>query len=82
MRLRASCGDGDVALHGEEAVVRVVGGVEEILVIELAKDEGGEEVVRRHGVVGILAGNLLLDFEGGVEVEVVEELEGLADGGR
>ena len=74
--------DGDFALHGEEAVVRVVGGVEEILVVELAKDEGGEEVVGRHGVVGILAGDLLLDFEGGVEVEVVEELEGLADGGR
>jgi len=29
-----------------------------------------------------LLGDLLLDLEGGVEVEVVEELERLADGGR
>jgi hypothetical protein len=29
----------------------------------------------------MLLGDLLLDLEGGVEVEVVEELEGLADGG-
>ena len=77
-----SRGDGDFALHGEEAVVRVVGGVEQILVVELAKDEGGEEVVGGHGVVWMLLGDLFLDLEGGVEVEVVEELEGLADGGR
>jgi hypothetical protein len=30
----------------------------------------------------MLAGNLLLDLEGGVEVEVIEEVEGLADLGR
>jgi len=74
--------DIDFALHGEEAVVRVVGGVEQILVVELAKDKGREQVVRGHRVVGVLAGDLLLDFERGVEVEVVEELEGLADGRR
>ena len=82
MRLAGGLGDGDFALHRKEAVVRVIGGVEQILVVELAKDEGGEEVVRGHRVVGMLAGNLFLDLEGGVEVEVVEELQGLADGGR
>jgi hypothetical protein len=30
----------------------------------------------------MLLGNLFLDLEGGVEVEVVEELQGLADGRR
>ena len=74
--------DVDFALHGEEAVVRVVGGVEQILVVELAEDHRGEDVVPGHGVVGVLLGDLLLDLEGGVEVEVVEELEGLADGRR
>jgi hypothetical protein len=36
--------DGDVALGGEEGVVRVVGGVEEILTVEFAKDDGEEDV--------------------------------------
>ncbi len=36
--------DGDVALGGEEGVVGVVGGVEEVLTIELAEDDGEEHV--------------------------------------
>ena len=57
----------------------VVGGVEEILVVELAEDEGDEDVVPGHGVGGMLLGYLLLNFEGGVEVEVVEVKHGLLD---
>jgi hypothetical protein len=33
-------GDRDVALGGEEAVMRVVGGVEEVLTVEFAEDDG------------------------------------------
>ena len=72
-------GNIDLALGGEEAVVGVVGGVEEVLMVELAEDEGGEDVVPGHGIGGMLGGNLLLDFERGVVVEVVEVQHGLAD---
>jgi hypothetical protein len=37
-------GDGDVALGGEEGVVGVVGGVEEVLAVEFAEDDGEEDV--------------------------------------
>jgi hypothetical protein len=36
--------DGDVALRGEEGVVGVVGGVEEVLTVEFAEDDGEEDV--------------------------------------
>jgi hypothetical protein len=71
--------DGDVALGGEEGVVGVVGGVEEVLAVELAEDEGEENVADGDGAlrVGALDG-----FEAGESafvVEVVEVIEGLAD---
>ncbi len=72
-------GDGDAALGGEEGVVRVVGGVEEVLVVELAEDEHHEDVAGGDGALGI---GLLDGFEAGegaVVVEVVEVLVGLAD---
>ena len=41
--------DGDAALGGEERVVRVVGGVEEVLMVELAEDERHEDVAGGDG---------------------------------
>ncbi len=72
-------GDVDFALDGEETVVGVVGGVEEILVVEFAEDDRGEDVVPGHGVGGVLLGDLFLNFEGGIEVEVVEVEHGLLE---
>jgi hypothetical protein len=72
-------GDGDVAFGGEEGVVGVVGGVEEILTVEFAKDERLEDVSGGDGGLRI---GLLDGFEAGegaVVVEVVEVLVGLAD---
>jgi hypothetical protein len=45
--------DGDVALGGEERVVGVVGGVEEVLTIEFAKDYGEEYVADRDDALWI-----------------------------
>ena len=72
-------GHGDAALGGEEGVVGVVGGVEEILTVEFAKDERLEDVAGGNGGLRI---GLLDGFEAGegaVVVEVVEVLVGLAD---
>ena len=51
-------GDGDVALGGEEGVVGVVGGVEEVLAIEFAEDDGEEDVADGDDAlwVGVLDG--------------------------
>ena len=72
-------GDGDAAFGGEEGVVRVVGGVEEVLMVELAEDERHEDVAGGDGGlrVGLLDG--LEAGEGAVVVEVVEVLVGFAD---
>ena len=71
--------DRHAALGGEEGVVRVVGGVEEILVVELPEDEHHEDVAGGDDALGI---SLLDGFEAGeraVVIEVVEVLVGLAD---
>ena len=72
-------GDGDVAFGGEEGVVRVVGGVEEILTVEFAEDEHHEDVAGGDGALGIGFLDGFEAGEGAVVVEVVEVLVGLAD---
>jgi hypothetical protein len=72
-------GDGNVALGGEEAVVGVVGGVEEVLMVELAEDESHQDVAGGDGALRI---GLLDGFEAGkgaLVVEVVEMIVGFAD---
>jgi hypothetical protein len=72
-------GDVDGAFVGEEGVVRVVGGVEEILIVEFAEDEcledvgGGDDALRMGFLDSFEAG------EGSVVVEVVEAVVGFAD---
>ena len=70
---------GDVALGGEEGVVSVVGGVEEILTVELAKDERHEDVAGGDGRLRVVLLDGLEASEGAVVVEVVEVLVRLAD---
>jgi len=72
-------GNGDVALGGEKGVVGVVGGVEEILMVELAEDEGHQDVIGRHGILGAGALDGFEAGESAVVVEVVEERVGLPD---
>ena len=72
-------GHGDAALGGEERVVGVVGGVEEILTIEFAEYERLEDVAGGDGGLGIGFLDGLEAGEGAVVVEVVEALVGLAD---
>jgi len=72
-------GDEDVALGEYEGVVGVVGGVEEVLMVELAEDEGHQDVVSGHGVLGIGALDGLEAGESAIVVEVVEEVVGFAD---
>jgi len=72
-------GDGDVALGGEEGVVSVVGGIEEVLTIKLAKDERHEDVAGGDGGLRVVFLDGLEAGEGAVVVEVVEVLVGLAD---
>jgi hypothetical protein len=71
--------DRDVALGGEKAVVRVVGGVEEVLTVELAEDDGQKNVADCDGALGVGALDGLEAGKGNVVVEVVEVLEGVAD---
>ena len=73
--------DVDDALVGEEVVVRVVGGVEEILAVELTEDGAHEEVVPGHGIVGVGLRYVVPNFERAVVVEIVEVVVGLTDGG-
>ncbi len=75
-------GDGDVAFGGEEGVVGVVGGVEEVLTVELAEDEGLEDVAGRDGALGVGFLDGLEAGEGAFVVEVVEVLLRLANLGR
>jgi hypothetical protein len=72
-------GDGDVALGGEERIVGVVGGVEQVLTVELAEDERLEDVAGGDGRVRVVSLDGLETGEGAVVVEVVEVLVGLAD---
>jgi len=72
-------GDGDVALGGEERVVGVVGGVEEILTVELAEDECLKDVAGGDGGLRIVSLDGFEAGEGAVVVEVVEALVGLAN---
>lgn len=74
-------GDGDVAFGGEEGVVGVVGGVEEVLVIELAEDEDHEDVAGGHGVLRVGGEDGLETGDGTLVVEDVEMLKALADDG-
>jgi len=73
--------DRDVAPGGEEAVVRVVGGVEEVLTVELAEDDGQKDVADCDGALGVGALDGFEAGEGAFVVEDVEVLEGVADGG-
>ena len=57
----------------------VVGGIEQVLMVELTEDDGGEDVVPGHGVVRMLLCDLLVDLERGIEVEIVEVLHRLPD---
>ena len=72
-------GDGDAALGGEEGVVGVVGGVEEVLTVELAEDERHEDVAGGDGGLRVVLLDGLEAGEGAVVVEVVEVVVGLAD---
>jgi hypothetical protein len=74
-------GDGDAALGGEEAIVGVVGGVEEILMVELAEDERHEDIAGGDGRLGVGLLDGLEACEGSFVVEVVEVVVGLADFG-
>jgi hypothetical protein len=72
-------GNGDAALGGEEAVVGVVGGVEEVLMVEFAKDERLQDVADGDGALGIGFLNGFEAGKGALVVEVVEMLVGFAD---
>ncbi len=72
--------DEDAAFGGEEGVVRVVGGVEEILVVELAKDGDHENVIGGHGILRVGGQDGLEAGEGSFIVEDVELLVALMDG--
>ncbi len=74
-------GDGDFAFGGEEGVVRVVGGVEEVLMVELAEDEDHEEVTGGHGILRMGLEDGLEPGDGAFVVEDVEVLEAFVDDG-
>ncbi len=57
----------------------VVGGVEEVLTVELAEDERLEDVADGDGRLRVVSLDGLEAGEGAVVVEVVEALVGLAD---
>jgi hypothetical protein len=59
--------------------VGVVGGVEEVLTVEFAKDERHEDVAGGDGGLRVVLLDGLEASEGAVVVEVVEALVGLAD---
>ena len=72
-------GNGDVALGEDEGVVGVVGGVEEVLTVELAEDERLKDVAGGDGGLRVFFLNCFEACEGAVVVEIVEERVGLAD---
>jgi hypothetical protein len=69
--------DGDAAFGGEEGVVGVVGGVEEVLAVELAEDDGEEDVADGDGALRVGALDGFEARECALVVEVVEVLEGV-----
>ena len=75
------CGNGDVALGGEEGVVGVVGGVEEVLMVEFAKDEDHEDVAGGHGILRMGGEDGLEAGEGPFIIQDVEVLEAFVDDG-
>ena len=81
MRSRVAWGTGTLAFGGEEGVVRVVGGVEEVLMVELAEDEDHEDVAGGHGVLRMGLEDGLEAGDGAVVVEDVEVLEAFVDDG-
>ena len=68
-----------LTLVGEEGVVRIVGGIEQVLVVELAEDVGHQQVVVGHGVFGVGLQNDFHARDRTVEVHDVEVLVGVAN---
>ncbi len=73
--------DVDLACGRQEGIVRVVGGVEQVLVIELTEDRHHQVVAVGHGVVRVLLDDLVEARDGAVVVKVIEVPVGVADGG-
>ena len=71
--------DRNASFGCEEGIVGVVGGVEEVLMVELAEDEDHEDVAAGHGVLRIGPLDGLETREGTFVVEVVEVLVGVAN---
>ena len=74
-------GNGDVAFGGEEGVVCVVGGVQEILVVEFSEDERQKDIASGDAALGIVSLDGFEPGEGAVEVEGVKVLMGFANSG-
>ena len=72
-------GNGDAALGGEEGVVGVVGGVEQVLTVEFAEDKRLEDVAGGDGGLWVVLLDGFEASEGAVVVEVVEVIVSLAD---
>ena len=66
---------------GEEAVVGIEGGVEEVLAVELLKDVGFEEERGGLRIAGMGLKDALKELDCAGIIEVVEVLEGLPDQG-
>ena len=76
-----ACGrqDCDAAFGGEEGIVGIVSGVEQILMGEFAKDERHQDVAGRDGRLGIGLLDSFKTRECPVVVEVVKVIVGLTD---
>ena len=81
MRWRVLVGDGDVAFGGEEGIVRVVGGVEQILVVKLAEDGDHLDVAVGHGLLRMGFQDALKADERAVVIEDVKVLVPVMDRG-
>lgn len=71
--------DGDVAFGGEEGVVRVVGGVEQVLVVKLAEDEGLKNIADGDGRLWVGALDGFKAGKSALVVEVIEVIVSLMD---
>jgi len=71
--------DGNVAFGGEEGVVSVVSGVQEVLAVEFAKDQCEEYVADGDDALRMCSLNGFEASESAFIVEVVEVHEGVAD---
>jgi hypothetical protein len=72
-------GNGNVTFGGEKGIVGVVGGIEEVLTVELTEDNGEEDVADGDDALWVGALDGLKAGEGTVVVEDVEVLEGFTD---